>query len=721
MTPFVRGKGTLSRLDRISQWIPDQKSDTSPTARWRDSFYVAESSIGNMAEWRLILEQPVAPFQKMLYDNYAGKLTLLFLILIGALVIADLLSRKIVASLGQLRTLTYELPDRLTNVGQEIDWPESGIKEIKQLVNNFRAMANTLSARLVEIRHITEEISESRQQMLDIIDFLPDATFVVDCDKKVIVWNSAMEKMTGVTKTEMLGQGNNAYTIPFYGEKRQNLLDLLEEDNETIAATYKNVLRENNTLSAETFCPALYGGKGAFVWAVVAPLFNMNGDRIGAIESIRDTTERRHTQDALKRAYDEVEMRVCERTVELDASNMALKAEIDKHKQTEAELLVAKEAADSANRAKSEFLTNMSHEIRTPMNGLLGMTQLLEVTELTQEQREYVVALKLSGKTLLSLISDILDLSRIEAGKISIELAEFGLHQCINDIFMMQKSVVFGKGLKLDIDVAGDIPHLLVGDQLRLKQILLNLLGNAVKFTNEGHISISAQLLEQHDAAVLIKISVRDTGVGILPEVLDKIFMPFTQADGSISRKYGGTGLGLTISRRLAELLGGIISVESSPGIGSCFTVTLPFTIGTTTINPQAEPATTSVWDGPPLRILFVEDDPINITFGTSLLKKMGHSVTTAENGRQCLAALEKDTFDIVLMDIQMPLMNGEEAMREIRRQEDGTAVHLPIIALTAYSMRNDKNRLLEDGFDGYVSKPLYIKDILDEMKRVIG
>ena len=331
--------------------------------------------------------------------------------------------------------------------------------------------------------------------------------------------------------------------------------------------------------------------------------------------------------------------------------------------------------------------------------------------------------LKLCGNNLLSLVNDILDLSKIEAGKISIEPQEFDLRRAIYEVYRLQKSAIFEKMLALNITVAEDMPNMIIGDQLRVKQIILNLLGNAAKFTKSGGISIAAQVYERHYDSCIIQISVTDTGIGISPEAFNNIFKPFVQEDGSTTRRFGGTGLGLTISRRLAEIMGGDISVESTQGVGSSFILKLPFTIPTTIQHTDEIKSQIPLlaWDGPPLRILLVDDNHVNLKFASLLLGKHGHRVVTAENGRECLEALTQEEFDLVMMDVQMPVMTGEDALRAIRAKEEGAALHQKIIAVTAHALRNEKERFLGEGFDGYLSKPMVQKEMVYEMKRVMS
>ena len=403
----------------------------------------------------------------------------------------------------------------------------------------------------------------------------------------------------------------------------------------------------------------------------------------------------------------------------------SLRAMLERQRQVEAALSRAKDAAEAASRAKSEFLANMSHEIRTPMNGIVGMTALTLRTSLTETQREYLETVRTSSDALLALIGDILDFSKIEAGKLDLEPVPFVLDEVIGNSVRVLALRAHETGLTVTYDIDDDVPETLVGDPLRLRQVLVNLVGNAIKFTEKGGVTVKVAVDREKDDEVVVRVSVTDTGIGIAPDKQKLIFDAFSQADGSTTRKYGGTGLGLAISKRLVDMMGGELSVDSTLGEGATFAFTAKLTRDTrperTTSNGSLEAIRVSNFPTlPSLSVLIAEDNPVNRTLLTRFLEGEGHRPAVARNGKEAVDAIAEQTFDIVLMDIQMPEMDGFEAVSVIRKRERETGGHLPLVAVTAHAMKGDRERCLEAGFDGYLTKPVSFTDLLATLATVV-
>ncbi|MBC9783112.1 response regulator [Heliobacterium chlorum] len=522
-------------------------------------------------------------------------------------------------------------------------------------------------------------------EILPFFDITPDLFCITGFDGYFAYLNSAWERILGFSKEELFAAPYLTFLHPEDVERTKQAVASLVPGVKTVS--FENRLRcKNGTYKHIQWNSALVTEKG-YICAV---------------------------------GYD--------RTV----NEQVEAATVEENKALEVKLQEAKEAAEAANRAKSEFLATISHEIRTPINGILGMTELLLESELPSEQREYAKTVCDSAYLLLNIINDVLDFSKIEAGKMQLEISDLLLAPMVEETVHFFEAKAKDKGLSLQVSLDDKVNRLMRGDPVRLRQILFNLVSNAVKFTESGKVIVRALIEREEDDAVLIRFEVSDTGIGMSEEACRRLFEPFEQADSSTTRKYGGTGLGLSICKALIDMMGGQIGVNSQEGKGSVFWFVVPFaralaaTEGTesslTLINPS--PTTPAVAEEtlPAVKaekpILLVEDNSVNRKLVQLQLKKLGLTAHAVVNGWEAVEAFHHQPFSLILMDCQMPVMDGYEATQAIRRSEARKGGHIPIIAMTAYAMQGDRERCLKAGMDDYLSKPFVIQTLREVLER---
>ena len=548
------------------------------------------------------------------------------------------------------------------NDAENTKTPSSG--ERQQLLHELGVHQIELEMQVDELRIKQQELDTARARYFNLYNLAPVGYLTLSENGLIQDANLTAAAMLGVSRTDLL----------------RNVLSkfIFHEDQDIY---YLHRKRTNDTGGVQAWDMRLLQSNGSVFWAHLQSVPAQNGE---CWITLSDITERKHMEN---------------------------------------ELLQAKITAESANIAKSQFLANMSHEIRTPMNGVIGMAQLLELTELTGEQQGYLDTLMLSGRNLIQLICDILDLSNIEAHRLELESREFDLREETAGTVNILKLFAQEKGLELEWLIDPDVPLLLKGDAGRLRQILTNLIGNAIKFTAKGSTSLHIRKDAENEHSLTLRFLVRDSGIGIEADQLDRIFERFSQADGSTTRNYGGSGLGLTLSRHLAELMGGCIGVDSVEGEGSTFWFTAVL----------EKPVKKALDVSPPfmlqrkpergetkgLHILLVEDDPPNQFAASRLLTLYGYRVDVASNGREALDLLEENDYALVLMDCMMPVMDGYEATAAIRDQASNVKNHaIPVIALTANTMREDREKCLAAGMDDYLAKPVEIAVMLAMLEK---
>jgi PAS domain S-box-containing protein len=609
----------------------------------------------------------------------------------GSALLIFLLLNPILRSIGRLTAFSKQLDE---HKGERIAIPEN-ILEIAEL----GASLNEASARLFsterQLLDEREQLREAEERYRTFADFAYDWEEWTAPDGSYRYVSPACLRVTGYRADEFVADQTLMQRIAHPDD-----LPLLDAHLSTIGVSsppsrsleFRIVTRSGETRWIEHICHAVIRDDGTY---------------LGRRASNRDITDRRHAEQEIRKLNAELEARVLSRTAELESANAAL--------------TLANRNAEAANLAKSAFLANMSHEIRTPMNGILGMANILRREGVTPRQAERLDTIDMSAQHLLSVIDDILDLSKIEAGKLVLEEIPVNTNSILANVDSILSERAKARNIRLLIEPA-DLPPGLLGDPTRLQQAVLNYATNALKFTESGTVVMRTVNLGEAEDAVTVRFEVEDTGVGIAPEALSRLFGSFEQADNSTTRKYGGTGLGLAITRRLAELMGGEVGVKSTPGVGSTFSFTAKLRKGgkevaaTAAINDKAEELIRKRHQGS--RILIVDDEPVNREVAQILLEDTGLAIESAEDGAQAVAKAGQTLYAAILMDVQMPNMDGLEATRKIRGLPEYRDI--PIVAMTANAFAEDKARCLEAGMNDFLIKPFNPDELFATLLRLL-
>jgi PAS domain S-box-containing protein len=515
----------------------------------------------------------------------------------------------------------------------------------------------------MERQQAEEVLRKSEQEFRALAETVPQIVWATRPDGWNIYLNQQWMDYTGLTLDESHGHGWNT---PFHPDDKQRARD-----------AWQRATQRNEPYSLEC---RLRRADGVYRWWLIhgAPMRGANGEIQKWFGTCTDIEEIKQAEEALQQA---------------------------------------KAAAEAANEAKSQFLANMSHELRTPMNAILGMIDVALPKAVDPIVRDCLQTAKGSADLLLTLLNDLLDSAKIESGKLELESAPFSLRRMLDQITRVLAVRASEKGLSFYCRMPDHTPDAVLGDRLRLQQVLLNLAGNAVKFTERGDVEIGLHASQENGEACL-EFAVRDTGIGIPPSGMERLFRPFSQADASMARRFGGTGLGLAICKNLTEMMGGRIWVESEVGKGSTFYFTVRLPLAKELPSDFEAPLTVPAVACAQLRILLVEDNPANQRLGTYILQDRGHLVEIAGDGQEAVYLAERNRYDVILMDVQMPGMNGLEATAAIRKRQ-GSGSRVPIIAMTAHAMRGDRDRCLAAGMDGYLSKPVNAREMIGLVERL--